>query len=46
MHRFGFLLFALVVLATLSGCESTPEQPIQANDPFYAPIIPDYPKET
>lgn len=46
MHRFGFLLFALVVLATLSGCESTPAQPVQANDPFYAPIIPDYPKET
>lgn len=46
MCRFGFLLSALVALNTISGCNSTPDTPVQANDPFYAPIIPDYPRET
>jgi flagellar L-ring protein precursor FlgH len=29
----------------LVGCGSTPEPPVQANDPRFAPIIPDYPVE-
>ena len=38
------LLLCLVVLVGLTGCFSTPSQPpVQANDPRFAPIVPDYP---
>ena len=46
MYRFGYFFTALVALSVVTGCESTPDTPVQANDPFYAPIIPDYPRET
>ena len=36
----------LVVVILVAGCASTQEHAIQANDPFYAPVIPDIPKET
>ena len=37
---------SLLVLLFLVGCSSTPQQTVQANDPFYAPVVPDVPKET
>jgi flagellar L-ring protein precursor FlgH len=46
MYRFDYFFTALVALSVVTGCESTPDTPVQANDPFYAPIIPDYPRET
>ena len=42
MKPFYLLVF---LLAGLSGCASTPAPPPQANDPSFAPIIPDYPKQ-
>ncbi|MBU3022157.1 flagellar basal body L-ring protein FlgH [Aestuariibacter sp. A3R04] len=39
-------LFSLVVLcAVMTGCSSTPETPVQANDPAFAPVVPDIPRE-
>ena len=33
-------------LLILGGCASTNEPPVQANDPSFAPVVPDYPRET
>ncbi|BFT31141.1 flagellar basal body L-ring protein FlgH [Alteromonas sp. D210916BOD_24] len=35
-----------VIVALLGGCASTNEPPVQANDPSFAPVVPDYPRET
>ncbi len=32
-------------LVALSGCMSTSEPPVQANDPSFAPVVPDYPRD-
>lgn len=40
------IIGCLVVVILVAGCASTQEHAIQANDPFYAPVIPDIPKET
>ncbi|WP_100642167.1 flagellar basal body L-ring protein FlgH [Alteromonas facilis] len=40
------ILFVAMLSVLLSGCYSTPNHQIQANDPFYAPVVPDIPKET
>ena len=37
-------LFAALLI--LGGCASTSEPPVQANDPSFAPVVPDYPRET
>ncbi len=42
MRIFGLT----VIVALLSGCASTNEPPVQANDPSFAPVVPDYPRET
>ncbi|MDM7860168.1 flagellar basal body L-ring protein FlgH [Alteromonas sp. ASW11-36] len=42
MRVFG----CLVAVFWLAGCASTDDHSIQANDPFYAPVVPDMPKET
>ncbi len=31
-------------LLILGGCASTNEPPVQANDPSFAPVVPDYPR--
>lgn len=36
-------LFFLVLFTV--GCQSTSEPPVQANDPSFAPVVPDYPKQ-
>jgi flagellar L-ring protein precursor FlgH len=36
-------LFLLVTI--LAGCASTNQPPVQANDPSFAPVVPDYPRE-
>lgn len=41
MRTFGPLLIALL----LSGCMSTTEPPVQADDPSFAPVIPEIPRE-
>ncbi|KTF05941.1 flagellar basal body L-ring protein, partial [marine sediment metagenome] len=33
-------------LFLLGGCASTNEPPVKANDPSFAPVVPDYPRET
>lgn len=38
------VLFMLCTLG-LAGCNSTPEPPVQANDPMFAPVVPDIPRE-
>lgn len=35
-----------VALFLLGGCASTNQPPVQANDPSFAPVVPDYPRET
>lgn len=35
-----------VALVLLGGCASTNQPPVQANDPSFAPVVPDYPRET
>ncbi|MFC3095095.1 flagellar basal body L-ring protein FlgH [Alteromonas sediminis] len=37
--------FVVLVTIWLVGCKSTYEPPVQAGDPRFAPIIPDYPRE-
>ncbi|ALM91505.1 MULTISPECIES: flagellar basal body L-ring protein FlgH [Alteromonas] len=32
-------------VAILAGCASTNQPPVQANDPSFAPVVPDYPRE-
>lgn len=38
-------LIAIAVCVVTGGCASTSEPPIQANDPMFAPVIPDIPRE-
>ncbi|WP_338516620.1 flagellar basal body L-ring protein FlgH [Alteromonas gracilis] len=40
----GPILF--LVCGLLGACQSTTDQRVQANDPFYAPVVPNYPEET
>lgn len=42
MRILGFIAMSLVLVA---GCSSTPQPPAQANDPAFAPVIPDIPRE-
>ena len=35
----------IVVFCMLGGCASTYQPPVQANDPLFAPVVPDYPRE-
>lgn len=39
-------LVLIVAFSLLSGCASTGKPPVEANDPSFAPVVPDYPKET
>ena len=41
MRIFGFIAISVM----LAGCNSTPQPPAQANDPAFAPVIPDIPRE-
>lgn len=41
MRIFGFIAISVM----LAGCNSTPQPPVQANDPAFAPVIPDIPRE-
>lgn len=41
MRVLGLVSFILF----LSGCVSTSDTPVQANDPSFAPVVPDYPRE-
>lgn len=38
------VLFMVCALG-LAGCNSTPKPPVQANDPMFAPVVPDIPRE-
>lgn len=39
-------LISLVLLTVLvSACSSTPQPPVQANDPMFAPVVPNYPRD-
>jgi len=40
------IAISLITCALLSACQSTTDNRVQANDPFYAPVVPDYPRET
>ena len=35
----------MVCALSLAGCNSTPKPPVQANDPMFAPVVPDIPRE-
>jgi len=37
---------SVLMILLLFGCSSTTENTVQANDPFYAPVVPDLAKET
>lgn len=39
------ILIIVSLLTGLSGCMSTSAPPVQANDPLFAPVVPDIPKE-
>ncbi|QJR81807.1 flagellar basal body L-ring protein FlgH [Alteromonas pelagimontana] len=39
------ILCLVTFFGLLAGCSSTPQPPVQANDPMFAPVIPDYPRE-
>ena len=39
------LWLCLLSVVLFAGCASTDNNAIQANDPFYAPVVPDIPKE-
>ena len=34
-----------IMLCILGGCASSYQPPVQANDPSFAPVVPDYPRE-
>ncbi|BCO18126.1 flagellar basal body L-ring protein FlgH [Alteromonas sp. McT4-15] len=36
----------IMLCSLLSACQSTTDERVQANDPFYAPVVPNYPEET
>ncbi len=39
-------VFSVVILTLLIGaCSSTPKPPVQANDPSFAPVVPNYPRD-
>ncbi len=40
--RIFVAVFSVLVLA---GCNSTPKPPVQANDPSFAPVVPNIPRE-
>ncbi|AIF98110.1 MULTISPECIES: flagellar basal body L-ring protein FlgH [Alteromonas] len=40
------ILALSVAIITLGGCASTSQPPVEANDPSFAPVVPDYPRET
>lgn len=40
------ILALSVAIITLGGCASTSQPPVEANDPPFAPVVPDYPRET
>ena len=39
-------LIGLLLLLGMVGCSSTPEEIIQEDDPFYAPVLPEFPKQS
>lgn len=39
------ILGLFLSVAILAGCASTNQPPVQANDPSFAPVVPDYPRE-
>lgn len=43
MRRILALSVAIIILG---GCASTSQPPVEANDPSFAPVVPDYPRET
>ena len=43
MKRILALSVAIIILG---GCASTSQPPVEANDPSFAPVVPDYPRET
>ena len=39
------ILGLFLSVTILAGCASTNQPPVQANDPSFAPVVPDYPRE-
>jgi flagellar L-ring protein precursor FlgH len=39
------ILGLFLSVTIMSGCASTNQPPVQANDPSFAPVVPDYPRE-
>ncbi|WP_018983451.1 flagellar basal body L-ring protein FlgH [Salinimonas chungwhensis] len=39
------IFVAVLSVLVLAGCNSTPKAPIQANDPSFAPVVPNIPRE-
>jgi len=37
---------SLLIIMLLSGCSSTADNTVQANDPFYAPVVPDLTRQS
>jgi flagellar L-ring protein precursor FlgH len=40
MRLFSSIALSFIAIGSLTGCESTPVQPVTANDPYYAPAVP------
>lgn len=38
-------LLSVLCVVLLAGCNSTPAPPVEANDPSFAPVVPDIPRE-
>ena len=39
------ILGLFLSVTIMAGCASTNQPPVQANDPSFAPVVPDYPRE-
>ena len=39
------IFVAVISVLILAGCNSTPKPPVQANDPSFAPVVPNIPRE-
>ncbi|QCZ94287.1 flagellar basal body L-ring protein FlgH [Salinimonas iocasae] len=39
------IFVAVISVLVLAGCNSTPKPPVQANDPSFAPVVPNIPRE-
>ena len=37
---------SVILCGLLAACQSTDDARVEANDPFYAPVVPDYPQES